>query len=76
MQLETELLNEINYFSRESNKFGIILRNFFKTYTKKNKTPQSFTVKSLASFSFQFFSNLNVRHNPYIIELFRLEFLM
>ena len=45
-----------------------------KTYTEK-KT-QSFTVKSLTSFSFCFFLTRKLRYNPYIIELFHLEFLM
>ena len=30
IQFEAEQLNDINYSSRESNKFGIILHNFFK----------------------------------------------
>ena len=37
IQFEAEQLNDSNYSSRESNKFGIILHNFFKDLNSKNK---------------------------------------
>ena len=45
-----------------------------KSYTKKEK-PRIITMKSLLS-AFFFFLTRKLRHNPYIIELFRLKFLM
>ena len=38
--------------------------------------PRSFTVISLITFDFQHFLTEGLRHNPYIIELIPLEFLV
>ena len=52
------------------------LGNFFKKLYKNPKKCQVITVKSLASFCLHFFPNLNTTSNPYLTELFRLEFLI
>ena len=76
IKLEAELLNDINYFSREPSKSGITFAQFLKKLILKKQKPRNFTVKSLTSFTFHFFLTRKLRHNPYIIELLCLEFLM
>ena len=62
-------------FPRSQTDMGKLLVIILKAFNKKQNL-ESFKVILLIAFGFQFFLIQELRHNPYTIKLFHLEFLV